>query len=126
MQQVDNKIKSFTDLSTWQESHKFVLEIYKTVKGFPEIENFGLSSQMRRAAVSVTSNIAEGFSRKTPKDKTHFYRMSQGSVTELQSQLLIARDLGYVGRDCFDSISEISITCHKLLTGLIKAVEREG
>ncbi|MFH1565125.1 MAG: four helix bundle protein, partial [bacterium] len=81
------KIKSFTGLFAWQEGHKLVLMIYNTTEQFPDKERFGLISQTRRAAVSITSNIAEGFSRKTNKDKVQFYAMAQGSLTELQNQL---------------------------------------
>ena len=85
------KIKSFTDLNAWKESHKLVLMVYGVTKTFPREEIFALVSQMRRCAVSITSNIAEGFSRQSYKEKVQFYSISQGSVTELQSQLLIAR-----------------------------------
>ncbi|MFH1854861.1 MAG: four helix bundle protein [bacterium] len=115
------KIISFTDLEAWREGHKLVLEIYKLTATFPKEESFCLTSQIRRAAVSVTSNIAEGFSRRSYKDKIHFYFMALGSVTELQNQLLVSRDLSYISRDKFMRLSEISIKVHKLLNGLIKS-----
>lgn len=89
------KIRSFTDLKAWQEAHKLVLMIYKIIKDFPEGEKFGLISQMCRAVVSISSNIAEGFSRRSSKEKIQFYKISQGSITELQNQLLIAKDIKY-------------------------------
>src|SRR4030067_3416968 len=93
---MDNKIKSFTDLGAWKESHKLVLMIYDISKNFPREEMFGLTIQIRRAAVSITSNIAEGFSRKTYKEKTQFYFMAIGSNTEIRNQLIIAKDLKYI------------------------------
>ena len=117
---MNNKIKSFTDLHAWQESHKLVLMIYESTKNFPKEELFGLISQIRRAVVSITSNIAEGFSRQSYKDKMHFYYMAQGSNTEVQNQLLIARDVGYINQKDFKKIANQSVIVHKLLNGLIK------
>lgn len=123
-QQADGKIVSFTDLEAWREGHKLVLMIYETTKVFPKEEMFGLVSQIRRAAVSITSNIAEGFSRRSYKDKIHFYAMAQGSCTELQNQLVIARDVGYLTREKFDMMAQQSVTVHKIITGLIKGAKR--
>ena len=81
---------------------------------------FGLASQMQRAAVSVTSNIAEGFSRQSNKDKSHFYTMALGSLTELQNELLLARDLAYITNEKFLSVADQSVKIHKLINGLIK------
>jgi len=114
------KIVKFTDLDAWQESHKLVLMIYEMSKDFPKEEVFGLTSQMRRAVVSITSNIAEGFSRNYFKEKTQFYSMAQGSVTEIQNQLLIARDIKYISNENFNKIAEQTIKAHKIINGLIK------
>jgi len=111
----DKKIRTFTDLNAYKESHKLVLLIYKVTKDFPKEERYGLTNQMRRAVVSITSNIAEGFSRNTIKDKCQFYTMSQGSLLELQSQLLIARDLKYLINQTFNQIAQQSITVRKLI-----------
>ena len=116
-----NKIRMFTDLNTWKEAHKLVLAIYEETKNFPREEIFGLVSQMRRAAVSITSNIAEGFSRQSYKEKIQFYSIAQGSLTELQNQSLIAKDVGYIDAEVFQKIAGQTITVHKLLTGLIKS-----
>ena len=116
-----SKIRSFTDLITWQKSHKLVLDIYKITLKFPEDEKYNLVNQLRRAAISITSNIAEGFSRRTSKDKAHFYYNALGSLTELQNQRLIARDLKYI--DEFSEIAKNSIEVNKLINGLIKKVE---
>ena len=120
MNDESRKIKSFTDLKTWQEAHKLVLIIYKATKQFPREELFGLTNQMRRAAVSITSNIAEGFSRQSYREKVQFYSIAQGSNTELQNQLLVAKDVEYLEKTDFKEIVNQSIIVHKLLNGLIK------
>ncbi|MDD3487587.1 MAG: four helix bundle protein [Candidatus Moranbacteria bacterium] len=112
------KIKSFTDLYAWQEGHKLVLMIYRETEKFPKKEIFGLTGQMRRCAVSITSNIAEGFSRSTAKDKCQFYSISHGSLTELQNQLLIAKDVKYIDRDLFKKLADQSVIVAKLINGL--------
>jgi len=116
----DKKIKSFTDLQAWKESHKLVLTVYQATKNFPKEELFGLTSQIRRAAVSITSNLAEGFSRNSSKEKIQFYYISKGSISELQSQLLIAKDLIYINKESFDKIAIQSVVAGKLINGLIK------
>lgn len=100
-----------------------MLAVYELTKKFPEDEKFGLVSQMRRAAVSITSNIAEGFSRDSYTDKKHFYVMSHSSLTELQNQLLIARDVKYIKEEVFRQLADLAITVHKLITGLIRATK---
>ncbi len=117
-----DKIKSFTDLIAWQKGHLLVVEIYKTLEKFPNIEKFALSDQMRRSSVSITSNIAEGFSRNSPKEKTQFFYLSLGSLTELQNQLLVARDVGYLEKTKFKEIAEQSIEVAKIIRGLIKSL----
>ena len=112
------KIKSFTDLNTWKEGHKLVLMVYKTSEEFPQKEIFGLISQMKRCVVSITSNVAEGFSRNTIKDKYQFYSVAQGSLAELQNQLLIARDVGYLKDGEFQKIAQQTIVVNKLINGL--------
>ena len=114
------KIVKFTDLDAWREGHKLVLMIYKITKGFPKEELFSLTTQMRRAAISITSNIAEGFSRNSFKEKLQFYSMAQGSVTELQNQLLISKDVGYLNEKEFNEFIEQVIKVHKIVNGLIK------
>jgi len=116
----NEKIKSFTDLEAWKEGHKLVLMIYEATKKFPKEEIFGLTNQLRRAAVSITSNIAEGFSRKTSKDKTHFYLISLGSLTETQNQILVAKDVKYLSREDFKKIAQQTVLASKLINGLIK------
>jgi four helix bundle protein len=113
-------IKFFTDLNAWKEWHKLVIMIYEITKQFPKEEAFGLTSQMRRCAVSITSNIAEGFSRQSYKEKLQFYSMALGSVTELQNQLLVSVDVGYLSKEKFNEINSQSTKVHKIVNGLIK------
>lgn len=115
----DTKIKNFTDLNAWKEAHALVLEIYRLTDSFPKTERFGLSSQLRRAAVSITSNIAEGFSRSSLKEKIQFYSMSLGSLTEVESQLITAKDLGYFQDEAEDVATRL-ILVNKLINGLIR------
>ena len=115
------KIKSFTDLNAWKEGHKLVLQIYRITKLFPSEERFCLIDQMRRCVISITSNIAEGFSRRSKKEKAQFFYMALGSVTELQNQLLIARDLNYISSAEFKNIEDQTVVVSKLVNGLIKS-----
>ena len=117
-----NKIRNFTDLNTWKESHKIVIQVYSITKSFPKEEIYGLTNQMRRCAVSVTSNIAEGFSRQSAREKAQFYFISKGSLTELHNQLIIAKDVKYIDNKTYtELINQIQIS-GRLLTGLIRSV----
>jgi len=118
---MQGKIKSFTDLVAWQEAHKLVIIIYKITDKFPAKEVYGLTNQMRRAAVSITSNIAEGFSRRGKKEKMQFYYLAKGSSTELQNQLLIAKDVGYLDKNLFNQIAQQTVQVSKLIFGLIRS-----
>ena len=116
----DDKIDSFFKLKAWQEAHKLALLIYDATDNFPEKERFILCAQLCRAAISVTSNIAEGFGRTTKKDKEHFYIMANGSLYEIKSQLLIARDRRYINEANFQKIALQTNVAHRLLHGLIR------
>lgn len=107
-------------LNSWREGHKLVLAVYRATKLFPKEELFGLTSQLRRAAVSITSNIAEGFSRHTWKEKLYFYSTARVSLTEVENQLVISRDVGYISDSAFRELSDLAIRTGKLITGLIK------
>jgi four helix bundle protein len=117
-----NKIRTFKDLDAWKEGHVLVLQIYELTKRFPRSEVFGLTSQMQRCAVSITSNVAEGFSRNSRKEKLQFYAIAQGSVTELQNQLLLAKDVRYISEDQFKLADTQSVRVHKLINGLIRYI----
>lgn len=122
MDSTDNKITNFTDLNAWKYGHQLVLNIYKVTDKFPDKERYSLIDQMRRAAVSITSNIAEGFSRKSSKEKSQFYSMSLGSLTEVQNQLMVARDVHYLKLDDYQAIYDLSVIVSKIVNGLIKGV----
>ncbi|MBU8892283.1 MAG: four helix bundle protein [Bacteroidales bacterium] len=87
---------SFKNLLVWQKAHQFVLEVYNVTKDFPKEELYGLTSQFRRAAISIPANIAEGFTRKGEKDKLRFYNIAQGSLEECRYYILLSKDLGYI------------------------------
>lgn len=114
-------IKSFTDLVAYQKAHDLALHVYAITKAFPQEEKFALVNQMRRCAVSITSNIAEGFGRSTAKDKLQFYAISKGSLYELESQFLIARDLGFLTDKEWNNFEEKLQTSLLLLSGLMKS-----
>lgn len=116
------KITSFKDLHAWQEGHKLVLIIYEITADFPKSESYSLIDQMRRCVVSVTSNVAEGFSRSSKKEKIQFYYTALGSLTELQNQLLISKDLSYLEDSKYAPTISQTIIVHKLLNGLIKSI----
>lgn len=116
-------VQSFTGLHAWREAHKLVIEIYKLTKQFPKEEIFGITNQLRRAGVSITSNIAEGFSRKSYHEKLQFYSTSLGSLTEVQNQLLISRDVAYMTKEKFQEIAEQTVIVSKLMNGLIKSTK---
>ena len=87
--------RSFEDLIVWQKSHAWVLRIYRISEGFPKSELYALTSQIRRAAVSVPANVAEGFKKRGVRDKLRFFNIAQGSLEECRYYLILARDLGY-------------------------------
>ena len=92
-------LKNFKDLKVWQKSYKLCLKIYKLTKGFPNEEKYGLSSQMRRAVISISSNIAEGYGRKTIPDYVRCLYIAYGSTCELETQTLLSGDLDYLNED---------------------------
>lgn len=122
---MSNSIKNFYDLDAWRKGHLLVLDIYKITKKFPKEELYGIISQLRRAASSITANIAEGFARYHFNDKVRFYHNSRGSVAEVQDFLLLAKDLGYINaKECSELISRCN-EVGKLINGLIKSIENQ-
>jgi len=113
-------IKSFEDLKVWKDSRIFVKEIYTLINNFPAKENYGLTSQITRAAVSIMSNIAEGFGRESNKEFIRFLTISRGSNAEVQSDLFIALDLNYIKQEEFQSTYSMAEKLGKQINGLIK------
>lgn len=122
----DGAIHDFKDLFTWQKAHQLAVAVYRTTIDFPKAEQFGLTNQIRRAVTSTASNIAEGFGRRTTADRIRFYDMAHGSLHEVQAQLLLAKDVGYLPEDAYTRLEQSSIECHKLLTGLINKTKTLG
>ena len=118
---MSNKIRAFTDLHAWQEAHALVVDVYVMTKLLPKEELFGLTSQIRRAAVSIPSNIAEGFSRSSYKERHQFYSIARGSLTEVQSQLLIARDVHYIDINQCEKLLLQTETVGRIINGLLKS-----
>jgi len=118
------KIKSFRDLDAWKVAHDLVIRIYKVTKQYPKEEMFGLTSQMRRSAVSITSNIAEGFSRQSPKEKAQFFSISGGSLTELYDQLIISKDVGFITAEDYNDLEHLLIRSQMILNKLILSAKR--
>ena len=116
------KIISFQDLEVWQISHKFVLEIYKISSSFPENERYGLTSQIRRSAISVPANIAEGFVRRGRNEKIHFYNIAQASLHETKYYLILVQDLKFISSNSV--LWAMSEEISKMLHGLIESIKR--
>ena len=112
----------FENLDVWKLGRQFIIEIYKITKKFPQEELFGLTSQLRRAAVSIVLNIAEGSDRKSDADFSRFLRMSIGSIEESVTGLYIALDLGFINKDEFNFLYELSGKLISKVKALIKSI----
>ncbi len=115
-------VEKFADLIAWQEAHTLVLMVYKITKNYPDEEKYGLISQMRRAAISIPANIAEGFKRHGIRDKIRFYNIAEGSLEELKYFLILSKDLDYTPNNK-EEISQ-SETVGRLLHGLITSTRK--
>lgn len=118
------EIRSFSDLIAWRKARELVKLIYVVSRQFPKEELYGLSQQIRRAVISVSSNIAEGYGRGSLKDYIRFLQTARGSLYEVQTQLLLANDLGYIDNETLDQAVEKSTECAKLLQGLISSLNK--
>jgi four helix bundle protein len=119
----NNRTKPHKRLEVWNKSVDLCVEIYRLSEMFPKTEMYGLSNQMRRAAVSVPSNIAEGAARQTKKEFMNFLHISQGSLSELDTQVIIANRLNYVTDQSYQKTCEKIETISKMITGLIKSLK---
>ena len=117
-------METHRDLRVWQQSIDFVSSIYLMTRSLPKEELFGLVSQMRRTAVSVPSNIAEGYARGTDKEKIHFLRISSGAMSELETQLTLCLKLGYISQEEYNATSEKLVSVWKQLNALISVIKK--
>ena len=115
--------KGFMGLMAWQKAYALALEIYKVTKEYPKDELYGLTSQMRRAAISVSANIAEGYERQYRKSYLQFLMIANGSLGEVESYLLLSKDLGYIDDRRHAVISDIRQDTGRLLKGLIRSLQ---
>ena len=113
--------KNFADLVVWQKAHQFVVKTYVVTQRFPKEERYGLSSQFRRAAISIAANIAEGFARRGPRDKCRFLNISQSSLQECRYFLILSRDLNY---QLDPGMNDLADDVAKLLSSYISAINR--
>ncbi len=115
-------MKTHHDLEVWKQSISLVTEIYECTKKYPQIEQYGLTNQIRRSAVSVPSNIAEGAGRSSTKEFAHFLSIALGSLTELETQLIISKNLVFLEKDTFEHLMEQIIAIRKMIVGLKKSI----
>ena len=120
---VEKTAKRFTDLTVWQKAHAFVLSIYRLSACFPANEVYGLTSQLRRAAVSIAANIAEGFKKRSSADKVRFMNIAQGSLEECRYYLILAKDLEYANTEgLLHELDEVG----RLLAGYSNAIRSKS
>jgi len=118
-------LKNYKELLVWQKSYQLCLEIYRATKIFPKNEGFGLTSQMRRAAVSIPSNIAEGYGRKTTPDYLKSLYIAYGSICELETQILLSGDLCYLNKETLSELQRDVGEVERMLKALIKSLENK-
>ena len=116
------EIKTFRDLIAWQKAMLLAKEVYKATSMMPDSERFGLTAQIRRAAVSIPSNIAEGYARQSLPDYVRFLKIARGSLAELQTQLLLARDLGFLNPQT--EMNSLLDETDRVLQGLIRSLSK--
>lgn len=121
---MSSEIKSYQDLIVWQKSIKLVERIYNVTSEFPENEKFGITQQIRRSSVSVPSNIAEGWGRKTEGSFGYFLSVSRGSLYELETQLFISKNINLLNKKTFDELSKLTTEISKMINSLIKTLKK--
>lgn len=115
-------MKTYTELFVWQKSMELVTNIYRDTQSFPKEEVYGLTSQIRRCAVSIPSNIAEGFGRKSQQDFIRFLKISMGSLFELQTQLRISKNIGFLNESRFNALFEETREVERMLSSFIQSI----
>jgi four helix bundle protein len=121
-----HEVRSFKDLVVWQKSMALVTEVYRASQGFPKEEIFGLTSQIRRSAVSVPSNIAEGNARTSKKEFQYFLSNARGSLAELETQLLIAHQLEYINETAKNQMLDRLWEVGRILNGLLSSLKKSS
>jgi len=119
-------MRAFRDLIVWQKAHQLTLDLYRVTKSFPRDEQYGLTSQIRRAAASVGANIAEGCGRGTARDFARFVQMALGSASELEYELLLASDLGLFPGTTYSQFESAIVSVKRMLTGLARRLTADG
>jgi four helix bundle protein len=117
----DKKISDFTDLITRKHARKMRQEIYRVAANFPACEKYGLTGQIKRAAISVTANLAEGYGRYYNQENVQFCRQSRGSLYELRDHLTTALDAGYIGQQKYEELDAMAMSAIKLVNGYIRS-----
>ena len=113
-------MRDFRELKVWQKAHELTLAVYKATACFPKVELYGLTAQMRRASVSISANISEGAGKNSRADFARFLQISLGSASEVEYELLLARDLGYLDRVGYEKLAEQTVEVKRMLTGFIQ------
>jgi len=116
-------VKNFRELQVWEKAHRFTLDLYEKTKSFPSDERFGLVSQLRRASASIGSNIAEGCGRGGRVEFARFLRIALGSASEVEYQLLLAKDLGHLDGESFRALDQQIMEVRKMLVGFLRTIE---
>jgi len=119
-------MKDFRQLKVWEKAHQLAVSVYKATKGFPKEEIYGLTSQIRRAAISIPNNIAEGCGRGSDADLAHFLQISMGSSSEVEYLLLLSRDLGLIATAENEQLNSQVVEIKRMLTSLIKTLRAES
>jgi four helix bundle protein len=118
-------MRNYRDLQVWGKAHNLTLALYRVSQGFPREEIFGITSQLRRAAVSIGANLAEGCGRRTSSELARFVRIAMGSASELDYHLLLSRDLGFMKDDDFTSSAADLTEVRKMLTSFLSSIEEQ-
>jgi four helix bundle protein len=118
------KVKSFEDLTVWQEAHKLTLEVYKLTAGFPGTEKYGIVSQLRRCSSAVPANIAEGFGRATTRELLRCLQIARGEIEETRYFILLSRDLGYVSAQDWEKMRQHCESVGRLINALGSSLKR--
>ncbi|MBR3759131.1 MAG: four helix bundle protein [Bacteroidaceae bacterium] len=113
---------SFENIITWQKAHQFTSLVYRITQRFPEDEKFGLTSQFRRAAVSIGANVAEGYKKLSKADKLRFFNISEGSLAECQNYIILSKDLGFLDKDDYILLHESATEVGRLLTAYCNGI----